>query len=464
MFPPSHTSLTTIQDRINANMASPRDFVSLMGVTLVMDNILDQRKLTSEGLKAAITFVRLCDLAKHHLPTGTSTPIPQQGLANSIIDDDPKLSFITTSRMMFDLCRVEELASIFVRHVLRIQRRLADQATTWIGDREPMWLPSFFEATLSHRNLKSKEVESLAANARRTLIAAVGGERRPLSASEVARLERAFIRAEILFFLQAVFPVDEIEEYSCLTTQVFRNLHEWEVEETLTAVDLMECACLRNIPGVSGVEPLLLLFRCRLSFAFYRQFYRKHYVVATVLGDDEGLGDDGNSDDDEEFDGEYLHVDCRRDDVGGNLSGKTDNLGPNSAWSAYASQFPLHLKQLGTSITVSRPMLFRVSEQFWHITSVKNYRSLGWVFWDKDTVEALQLGPVLTTDPSRSHLVSEITTLGTFLDGGGEEFRIVFDDEVVLSRFLTDPDLTSKSLQLFRTLREADVSEAVAEF
>ncbi|KAK4173153.1 hypothetical protein QBC36DRAFT_360664 [Triangularia setosa] len=79
----------------------------------------------------------------------------------------------------------------------------------------------------------------------KTLIAIVGNQQQPLSVTEVARLERGFIRAEILF-LQAAFPVDDTS-HNCLTIRVFQNLDDWEVEEILTAVDVIECSGLRKL-------------------------------------------------------------------------------------------------------------------------------------------------------------------------------------------------------------------------
>ncbi|KAK4640968.1 hypothetical protein QC761_0097380 [Podospora bellae-mahoneyi] len=466
-------------------MARHLNLLLLMGVSLVMDNIIDKcamddvltlyrtqrflndyistylarrarRKFTREGLKVALIFVRLCDMARHcqleHL-TSQDTK-----LAIQILDEEQDLLSITTPRILFDLCRVEELAARFVRFVLRIQRRLADKAERWIRVEEPAWLAPMWKPKYRYFDKRVYE-EKL-----RTLSAAVGSHRRPLSKTEVARLERAFVRAELLFFLHAVFSKD-------ITDRAFHKLHRWEVEELLCALDFMECQGLRRLTHDTRTKALRWLFRYQISQAFYRRFYDKHYASRQqrLRFTDVPFNHDDHSN------LSQVQGQDHSDDIKWNVPKRTDPLGPNAAWSAYASQFPIQVEDRNnTRMTLSQPRFFRAPGIYEDFVCIQNYRCLAWVMWDADTTAALQLGSVETTTsqmpPPVLQLVNLAKALGKnsyerFLESTGKiKYSPLQLYDLGLDSQVLDPGQIPEIPVVQKAIRDQDVRKAVAEF
>lgn len=76
---------------------------------------------------------------------------------------------------------------------------------------------------------------------------------------------------------------------------------------------------------------------------------------------------------------------CRLKEVGRNLHGKVDSLGPNHAWSTHVSQFGKQRRASPFGV----PDLHHPYN--WYMV---NYRALGWVWLDRESFDALQLGSV----------------------------------------------------------------------
>lgn len=144
---------------------------------------------------------------------------------------------------MFVLGRVEVATGHFVQHVLRAQRLLADHSVEWMGLREPQWLTGRSPHSILPPNPSTECHE--------TLLATIGRRRRPLSTTERAMIERGFIRAETILLIRAFFPalgnnVLFTMASPCLTIRFFRHLHNWELEEAMTALDFLYC---QSIPA-----------------------------------------------------------------------------------------------------------------------------------------------------------------------------------------------------------------------
>ncbi|KAK0726580.1 hypothetical protein B0T21DRAFT_422329 [Apiosordaria backusii] len=406
--------------------------VSLMGVTLALDNVLDQctmtdietlnytcrhlhsyisdyllrrarRNLSPEGLKAAITMVHLCQHAKYlaMYMYERRDPLLSELEEKAIIDiikgtNTANISSLTTSRWWFDICRIEEMTAIFIRHVLRVQRQLADMSKCGLADTSHCDESGLYSFIQSHAE---------------SLIATVGEGRRPLSKAEIARMERSFIRAETLLLLKAVFPVAasgasirltrspavaSTRYGSCVSTRLtkafFQSPNDWEVEEALTALDFFQGGPLEKHHEHSHNMILLYeRFRRRLPQAYYRQFYSglQHHK-------EEAWVNDG-----------VIVIANPRDEVGtdlppgGNIHDKSKINCPNHAWSAYSRHFPLRPLSDGSIVsdddepTISKPSLVMVGTDPWtQCHPIDMHRRFGWVFWDRDTIEALKLDDV----------------------------------------------------------------------
>ncbi|KAK0726578.1 hypothetical protein B0T21DRAFT_371860 [Apiosordaria backusii] len=402
-------------------MSVKSPLLSLTGVMLAMDNVLDhcsmkdiealyrtnknlqdyisnylprraRRKLTSEGLKAAITLVRLCDRGRGY-HCWDQVPQSDQNLINNIINEArvTDMSTLTTTRSHFDLCRIEEIAAIFIRHVLRVQQQEAS-----IAREERRWSSTISGSWLWDK----KDYEAMQT--------AMGKGRRPLSTTEISRMECGFIRAEILIFLGVVFPTRTSRcNHFHLHKSFIQTMHDWEVEEVLTALYLVQYRAEhdkmhRRVPGTVSV--LHQAFRCRLTQVYYREFYKRCFrssrhedpIMLRFYRADVGRG---------------LRT---RPEVGDNSEAPTPSplQGPNSAWSAYAKQFPLELPITNGSVTIVQPKLFGIMERMsiWDnaLSFLGGHRKMGWVFWDDDTAETLQLGLIKTSTSNQSHLVREM--------------------------------------------------------
>lgn len=160
---------------------------------------------------------------------------------------------------MFVLGRVEVATGHFVQHVLRAQRLLADHSVQWMGLREPQWLTGRSPHSILPSNPSTECHEAL--------LATIGRRRRPLSTTERAMIERGFIRAETILLIRAFSPALRSNVLftmasPCLTIRFFRNLHNWELEKAITALDFSYChslsqldPSLKCLSGLIGHQP-----------------------------------------------------------------------------------------------------------------------------------------------------------------------------------------------------------------
>ncbi|KAK4198223.1 hypothetical protein QBC40DRAFT_298621 [Triangularia verruculosa] len=241
--------------------------------------------------------------------------------------------------------------------------------------------------------LQDKEEAQVIANV-------LGSGRRPLSKTELSRMETGLIRGEILLFLQAVYPDMKRFGRTAFTTIFLRTLHDYEVEEALTALDFLQENPM-EMEDPRGYRILYLFDACRalLAQTYYRSYFVEHYKASP---------------------GGCIRIGGLRNEVGRDVAQchinhvKRDVKGPNEAWLAYSRHFPMDLEPMSDGLAdtdpderkiLLPPLMLAGPDTTTTCHTVDKYRRYGWTWLDSDTIQALKLNDrsALAEDLRGSH-------------------------------------------------------------
>ncbi|KAK4222282.1 hypothetical protein QBC38DRAFT_87973 [Podospora fimiseda] len=334
-------------------------------------------KFTPEGLKHAITLVRVDELGVDSLLKRDVAS--RRTIINTILDsayaNNDNMSTLSASTL-FHICQVQELASRAVGFMLDSIHRFP-HFQDGRPEKQPQWArgdtdPEFSVTLQACRDNIPKYAEACSPN-------------------ELGRMERAFLNAELFSVLYV----------AGLTDCLIESMERWKLEEVTTVMEIIGCR------------------------AFARRFRKFNN---NVKPNDPSYVDMMSVDKHATFNQGFIgkRLTARQPDGGGrklisHFSGDENHATtPNLAWCHYASYFPFgpEADKSEEELLLKLPLVPGTTGFGPGYVIVRGYRYYGWVFWDEKIITRLGLGSrsQMNDDRTRNHCLLAETVIHHVLD------------------------------------------------